>query len=134
MVRHGDRRRITSDDGSIYELEVLCLPRLGTVNVLVINEKMQTVAKSILPMAQSLAKSRANRVLFYKTTDRYLETRGEQTFLQAEEASREANEYAETLQLVAEGISVHGPRMVTLSIWLKIMTAFHQTAIFCVDS
>lgn len=126
MMSHGDRKQVTTDDGSIYEVEALRLPSAGTVNVLVVTEEMQAVAISLLPIAQRMAKSRATRAFFYKTSERRLEAFGERGVLQAEEASREANKYAQTLALVAEGVSVKGDQRVTLRTWQEVMAVFHQ--------
>ena len=126
MMRHGDRKQVTADDGSIYEVEALRLPSAGTVNVLVVTGEMQAVAISLLPIAQRMAKSRATRAFFYKTSERRLEAFGERGFLQAEEASREANKYAQTLALVAEGVSIKGDQRVTLRTWQEVMAVFHQ--------
>jgi hypothetical protein len=53
--------------------------------------------------------------------------------LQAEEASREANKYAQTLALVAEGVSVKGDQRVTLRTWQEVMAVFHQNKIRNID-
>lgn len=132
-MNHQNRKQVTSDDGSIYEVEALCLSDVGTSNVLVISKEMQAIAIALLPSAHSMAKSREKRVFFYEKSERRLEAYGEQTFLQAKEMSREANNYAHTLELVAKGFSEMGPRRVTLRDWLEIMTVFHQPQIHNIE-
>lgn len=124
---HGDRKQVISDDGNIYEIEALRLSNAETLNVLVISEEMQAVAIALLPIVQSMAKSRAKRAIFLKTSERRIDAYDEQTLLQAEKASLEADEYVQTLALVAKGVSMKESQRVTLRTWQKIMTTFHQT-------
>lgn len=66
-MSHQNRKQVTSDDGSIYEVEALCLSDVGTSNVLVISKEMQAIAIALLPSAHSMAKSREKRVFFTKS-------------------------------------------------------------------
>ncbi|PUE56475.1 hypothetical protein B9Z44_14610 [Limnohabitans curvus] len=111
---HGDRKQIIAEDGSVYEVEAVHIPNSVMTHALVVNEEMRTKAARLLPVAQRMAESRATRASFCRA------------YAEAEEAARESREYAESLYLVAKGLSVEGKRVVTVELWRKIMACFYQ--------
>ncbi len=123
---HGDRKQIIAEDGSVYEVEAVHIPNSLMTHAMVVNDEMKAKAARLFPVAQRMAESRATRASFYRASERSLEVYGGRAFAQAEEAARESREYAESLYLVAKGLSVEGKRVVTVELWRKIMACFYQ--------
>ena len=125
-MTHGDHKQKTTDDGSIYDVQVVHLPNNKLTHALVVNEVMMEKAARLLPIAQKMAESRANRAAFYRASERNLEISGCYDYAQVEESSREAREQAKALFLVARGIAMEDKMVVTVEMWRKIMAFFNQ--------
>lgn len=125
-MTHGDRKKITAEDGSVYDVETVHIANAFLTHALVVNECMQTKAARLLPIAQKMAEARATRAAFHRASERGLEVYGGRAYLEAEEAACESREQAEALFMVAKGVSVEGKRVVTVELWRKIMTTFFQ--------
>lgn len=126
-MSHGDKKRITVDDGCAYDVEAVHIPGAITTYSIVVNAAMRDKATQLLPFALAMEKVRAARASFYRTSERSLGACGGLAFVQAEEAMREARERVEVLSLVANGLSLDDKRSVTVDLWREVLFFFHQS-------
>lgn len=122
----GDIKNITTEDGWIYEVYSVYLSNGKAIYALTVNEIMQTVASSLLPVARKMAEARASRVSFYRNSKINLKNYGEYFFEQITEEARQSQDRVKVLSLITKGISVEDDRVVTIEIWREIMIFFYQ--------
>ena len=128
MMIHGDRIHKETEDGDVFELEAIRHPSWSmTILTLVPNPEIVAKSQSLLLVARAMAKSRSARARFLAASVKSLDLAADRSLINAEAAAEEAADRLSRLDLLAQGLSWDGRRVVTMSDWIELLLFFKQT-------
>ena len=125
-MENGNVRRIALEDGCVFEVQAVRIPGWSfSSTALIVNDPIRSTADALLPSALALVKSRTTRLSFFRASRQSLDIESI-SFSQAEDAIKQASDWAEALSMLPVGLATDDKRTVSVGDWIEILQFFKK--------